>query len=117
MNFKKIYVDIRVEHELLEKYMISVNENILVLSIPMRIIFANLEWMNNQHVPIIIVCRTGHRSRIVKETYFSNNQDISSLEGGINGLGDNLADEIKIVYGKGGYGLQQYIQLIEMLFC
>jgi rhodanese-related sulfurtransferase len=112
MNFESIYIDIREEHELLEKYIMAVNDKIYVVSIPMRILFANLQWINQQQVPIIIICRTGHRARQVKDQYFKDNTNITILEEGINSIKENSIDGIKIVYGKGGYGQQQYLQIM-----
>lgn len=114
MEYRQVYVDIREEHELLEKYLVSDNENILVVSIPMRVIFANLDWMNHfsKKCDIIFVCRSGHRSKLVKDFYFSNNTKIFVLEGGIEHIKDHPIEGIKIVYGKGGYGLQQYLKLM-----
>jgi hypothetical protein len=58
MNFDKIYIDIRDEHELLEKYLVSINEKVFVVSIPMRVIFANTEWIQRQKCDVVIVCRS-----------------------------------------------------------
>jgi rhodanese-related sulfurtransferase len=112
MNFHSIYIDIREEHELLEKYITTVNEKIFVVSIPMRILFSNLEWIRKIETPIIIVCRTGQRAKQVKTHYFDGNTNITILEGGINSIKDNPIDGIKIILGNSGYGQQQYLQIM-----
>lgn len=112
MNFDSIYIDIREEHELLEKYITSVNEKIFVISIPMRNLFSNLEWIRKIQTPIIIVCRTGQRAKQVKTHYFDGNTNITILEGGITSIKENSLDGIKIVYGNSGYGQQQYLQIM-----
>jgi len=112
MNFDKIYIDIRDEPELLEKYLVSTNEKVFVVSIPMRVIFANLDWIQRQKCEIVIVCRSGHRSQNVKNEYLSNNTNVIVLEGGINGMDQQIPDNLKIVHGLGGFGQQQYLQLM-----
>ena len=97
MNFDKIYIDIRDEHELLEKYIVSTNEKVFVVSIPMRVIFANIEWVQRQKCDVVIVCRSGHRSQNVKNEYLSNNTNVIVLDGGINGMDQQMPDNLKIV--------------------
>jgi hypothetical protein len=112
MNFDKIYIDIRDEHELLEKYLVSTNEKVFIVSIPMRVIFANPEWIHRQKCEVIIVCRSGNRAQHIKNEYFSNNTNVIVLDGGINIIDKKMPDNLKIVRGLGGFGQQQYLQLM-----
>jgi rhodanese-related sulfurtransferase len=112
MNFDKIYIDIRDEHELLENYLVSTNEKVFIASIPMRVIFANTEWIQRQKCDVVIVCRSGHRALKIKNEYFSNNTNVTVLDGGINGIDTKTHDNLKIVHGLGGFGQQQYLQLM-----
>ena len=112
MNFDKMYIDIRDEHELLEKYIVSTNEKVFVVSIPMRVIFANVEWIQRQKCDVVILCRSGSRAQNVKNEYFLNNTNIIVLDGGINGMDQKMPDNLKIVRGLGGFGQQQYLQLM-----
>lgn len=112
MNFDKIYIDIRDEHELLEKYIASTNEKVFVVSFPMRVIFANVEWVQAQKCDVVIVCRSGNRAQHIKNEYFSNNTNVIVLDGGINEMDKKIPDNLKIVRGLGGFGQQQYLQLM-----
>jgi rhodanese-related sulfurtransferase len=112
MNFDKIYIDIRDEHELLEKYIVSTNEKVFVISMTMRVIFANIAWIQRQKCDVVIVCRSGNRAQHIKNEYFTNNTNVIVLDGGINGLDKIKPDNLKIVNGLGGFGQQQYLQLM-----
>lgn len=119
-----ILIDIREEFELLESHIESKDDNVLILNIPMRAMFANkrvLEKLSETH-KIYLVCKSGNRTGKVKEKYFPTNDNIISLDGGVKALNENkvFQDRVEIISGKGGMGLgvQQYIQIafIMMLF-
>jgi rhodanese-related sulfurtransferase len=114
MEYKEIWIDIREEHELAENQIVSPNENdVLVINIPSRNIFANVEWMeriSQKGVKITLICRSASRSKKVKDIYFTNNENITSLEKGIS----NPNIKLKPVVTKTnlGLGLQQILQLV-----
>jgi len=106
MEFSDILIiDIREEFELLGKQMHSFDPSIFVLNIPMRSIFANIDWINelSQSHNMYIICRSGERAVRVKNKYFKDNKNIISLEGGVNKLEVNniFGDKLKFIYGKG----------------
>ena len=130
MNVKpELIIDIREEHELLEKKLVPVNQKYEVVNIPSRHIFSNTEWIRKQSEmrPIWIICASGRRSKAIKEQYFPRNDGIKSSENGIKSIYDyeqpnkpisNLDSTksvdnkyLRIKYGKGGLGMQQYMQL------
>jgi hypothetical protein len=78
----------------------------------MRVIFANVEWIQRQKCDVVILCRSGNRAQNVKNEYFLNNTNIIVLDGGINGMDQKMPDNLKIVRGLGGFGQQQYLQLM-----
>lgn len=114
-----IIIDVREEFELLEKQIVTDDPSIFVLNIPARNIFANVGWINelSQSHTVYIVCKLGNRSGKVKNKYFKDNKNIISLDGGVTKLDINnvFGDKIKIVYGQGGMGMQQYIQLMFVM--
>ena len=118
-NIKTIIIDIREEFELLESYIKSINPSLLIINIPNRVIFANKNWIKkiSDNNLIYLICRSGNRSRNIKNKYFKNNKRIISLDGGIKkiNLNDSFKNKIKIIYGKGGFGLQQYIQFAFLI--
>jgi len=109
MNYKEIWIDIRDEHELAESQIITPNDETLVINIPSRNIFANVDWiksLESKGLKITLICRSANRSQIVKELYFANDENIVSLEGGIK----NPNIEMKQL--SGSLGLQQILQLV-----
>lgn len=109
MNYKEIWIDIRDEHELAEKQIITPNDETLVINIPSRNIFANVDWiksLESKGVKVTLICRSANRSQMVKELYFANDENIVSLEGGIK----NPNIEMKQL--SGSLGLQQILQLV-----
>jgi rhodanese-related sulfurtransferase len=114
MEYKEIWIDIREEHELAESQIVNPNENdVLVINIPSRNIFANVEWMeriSQKGVKITLICRSASRSKKVKDIYFTNNENITSLEKGIS----NPNIKLKPIVTKTnlGLGLQQILQLV-----
>jgi rhodanese-related sulfurtransferase len=109
MNYKEIWIDIRDEHELAESQIITPNDETLVINIPSRNIFANVDWiksLESKGVKVTLICRSANRSQMVKQLYFANDENIVSLEGGIN----NPNIEMKQL--SGSLGLQQILQLV-----
>jgi rhodanese-related sulfurtransferase len=109
MDYKEIWIDVRDEHELLDSRIVAPNEETLVINIPSRNIFANLNWIKakaTKGTKITLICRSANRSQKVKTLYFAQDDNIVSLDGGIkNPL-------IKLEYHGGGLGLQQILQLV-----
>jgi rhodanese-related sulfurtransferase len=120
MDYKEIWIDIRDEHEVAETQIVAPttstrtdNNDILVMNIPSRNIFANVEWIDRitqKGVKITLICRSGSRSKKVKDLYFSNNDNITSLDNGIA----NPNIKLKPINTKSnlGLGLQQILQLV-----
>jgi rhodanese-related sulfurtransferase len=123
MENKEIWIDIRDEHEVAENQIIAPtststststgNNDIIVMNIPSRNIFANVEWMEGitqKGVKIILICRSASRSKKVKDLYFSNNDNIMSLDNGIA----NPIIKLKSMNTKSnfGLGLQQILQIV-----
>lgn len=113
MNYKRIWIDIRDEHELAESQIIAPNDDdTLVINIPSRNIFANVDWIKSvqaKGIKVTLICRSANRSQMVKELYFANDENIASLEGGINN------PTIKMKHFSGSLGLQQILQLVFAL--
>lgn len=125
MENKEIWIDIRDEHEVAENQIIAPtstststntntgNNDIIVMNIPSRNIFANVEWIEEitkKGVKITLICRSASRSKKVKDLYFSNNDNIISLDNGIA----NPNIELKSINTKSnfGLGLQQILQIV-----
>jgi rhodanese-related sulfurtransferase len=109
MDYKEIWIDIRDEHELLDTRIVAPNEETLIINIPSRNIFANVNWIKataTKGTKITLICRSANRSQTVKTLYFAQDDNIVSLDGGIkNPL-------VKLEHHGGGLGLQQIIQLV-----
>jgi rhodanese-related sulfurtransferase len=116
MDYKEIWIDIRDEHEVAENQIIAPTNgenDIIVINIPSRNIFANVEWMERitqKGTKITLICRSANRSKKVKDLYFSNNNNITSLENGIA----NPSIKLKSINTTSnfGLGLQQILQII-----
>ena len=110
MENKEIWIDIRDEHEVAENQIIAPNNDIIVMNIPSRNIFANVEWMEKIGVKITLICRSASRSKKVKDLYFSNSENITSLDNGIS----NPIIKLKPINTKSnfGLGLQQILQIM-----
>lgn len=111
----KYIIDIREEQEFLQKRHLSKSEDLQIINIPARAIFANKEWIleKAKDSQVYILCRSGNRSQKIKDLYFKNEPNIISVEGGLGSI--PFQNEIEIIEGKGGYGLQQYMQLVFAL--
>ncbi len=104
-------IDLREEHELKEIRYISLDPNIAIICSPARTIFANKEIIKeiNKNDKVYLMCRSGNRSGKIKELYFKDDNNIISLENGLNDIERFNIDTIK---EGGGYGMQQYMQFI-----
>lgn len=108
--YKEIWIDIRDEHELAESQISSPNDETLVINIPSRNIFANVECIKSMEacgVNVTLICKSANRSQNVKKLYFSSNENIVSLDGGIS----NPGIIIKKINGW-GFGIQQILQIV-----
>ena len=82
------FIDLREEQELTQSRIIPKNDEITVLSIPSRYIFANKEYIEkiSKDSSVYLLCRSGNRSSQIKNKYFSNNNNVISIDGGIKSL-------------------------------
>jgi hypothetical protein len=69
-----------------------------------------MERISQKGVKITLICRSASRSKKVKDIYFTNNENITSLEKGIS----NPNIKLKPIVTKTnlGLGLQQILQLV-----
>lgn len=122
MTLPELVIDLREEHELLSEIVVPVSgdDTYEVVNIPSRHIFANVDWVKKQTEkrPVWLLCASGRRSQAIKEQYFASNDGIKSSHGGLSfGFGDKPlgssvdAAHITVVKGKGGFGIQQIMQL------
>lgn len=111
-NQNIVLIDIREESECMEKYMVSSNQSVSIMNIPMRHIGFNKRWIEDKasNGLVYLVCRSGNRSDKVKSLYFKDNINIMSLEGGISNI--KIFPGVAIIIDKGGWGRQQYIQFV-----
>lgn len=119
MTTPELVIDLREEHELLDEKIVSTDGTYEIVNIPSRHIFANLDWINKQTEkrPVWLLCASGRRSQAIKDKYFSSNDGIKSSYAGLAfGFGKEIGEHIDgghvtIVKGRGGYGIQQLMQL------
>ena len=106
-------IDLREENELGKSRIISRNNNVTVISIPSRHIFANKEFITNlsNQGKVYLLCRSGNRSLQLKNKYFKNNENITSIDNGLKAL-EQFGDNIEIIKGSSGLGMQQYMQIV-----
>jgi rhodanese-related sulfurtransferase len=108
--YKEIWIDIRDEHEVAESQIVSPNDETLVINIPSRNMFANVEWIKSMEangIKVTLICRSANRSQNVKKLYFANNENIVSLDGGITNPGIKIKKLNSL-----GFGIQQILQLV-----
>jgi rhodanese-related sulfurtransferase len=108
--YKEIWIDIRDEHELAESQIVSPNDETLVINIPSRNVFANVGWIKSMEasgVKVTLICKSANRSQNVKKLYFSTNENIVSLDGGIT----NPVITIRKL-NAWGFGIQQVLQFV-----
>ncbi len=124
MTLPALVIDLREEHELLERRLLSPDGTYEIINIPSRHIFANVEWIAKQTEkrPVWLICASGRRSQAIKDQYFGRNDGIKSSEGGLallsgNGSGNTSVDpsRIEVQSGTGGYGIQQIMQMMFAL--
>ena len=109
--YKEIWIDIRDEHELAESQIASPNDETLVINIPSRNMFANVEWIKSMEasgIKVTLICKSANRSKNVKKLYFSSNENIVSLDGGISNPGVTTINKVNAW----GFGIQQILQLV-----
>lgn len=122
MTIPELVIDLREEHELLDKLVVPMpNTEIMyeIVNIPSRHIFANVEWIAKQTEkrPVWLLCASGRRSQEIKDKYFATNDGIKSSNGGLSfGFGKSVGDSVNgdyitTVKGRGGFGIQQIMQL------
>lgn len=125
----KIYIiDLREEFEITELRLKPKVDNVEILYIPTRHIFANQDYIRRLAQlggKVWLLCRSSVRSDGVKSKYFSNDANILSSKGGIKYLCDKEGRKIKYltsvyideslvecVKGYRSFGPQQYMQFI-----
>ena len=119
MTLPELIIDLREEHELLEKKLVNNGNRYEIVNIPSRHIFANVDWIKKQTEkrPVWLICASGRRSQAIKDQYFATNDGIKSSVGGLSfgfdkQVGESVdAEHISIQYGEGGLGMQQYMQV------
>ena len=134
MTLPELVIDLREEHELLENRLVSPDGTYEIINIPSRHIFANVKWISKktEKRPVWLICASGMRSQAIKDQYFGRNDGIKSSEGGLKLLGVRVCaigngnrsgsgtvsvdpSRIKVQSGKGGYGIQQIMQMMFAL--
>ena len=123
MTLPELVIDLREEHELLEKRLVPTANGsdaaYEIVNIPSRHIFANVDWITQQTSkrPVWLICASGRRSQSIKDKYFASNDGIKSSNGGLT-FGDGKqhspsidASRVTVVEGSGGFGIQQLMQL------
>jgi len=85
---KRIIIDIRSPEELLEKRLISYSDDTILMFIPVSHIRYNQEMIKQLSLSntIYILCKKAKRSSMIKKTFFPNDRNIISINGGINEL-------------------------------
>ena len=117
---KNIIIDVREESELNEKSLETDSVELEIINIPMRHIQFNLPYINRlaENGKVYLMCKSGTRANKVKNKYFSNNDNVVILEGGITKIKDSecKVDVKEISSGKkSNLGMQQYMQIMFML--
>jgi rhodanese-related sulfurtransferase len=116
---KNIIIDVREESELNEKSLETDSVELEIINIPMRHIQFYLPYINRlaENGKVYLMCKSGTRANKVKNKYFSNNDNVVILEGGITKIKDSecKVDVKEISSGKkSNLGMQQYMQIMFM---
>lgn len=119
MSLPELVIDLREEHEQLSEKIVSPDGTYEIINIPSRHIFSNIEWINKQSEkrPVWLICATGRRSQAIKDKYFASNDGIKSSHAGLSfGFDKIKAPSVDMGHiftkkGKGGFGIQQLMQL------
>ena len=116
---KNIIIDVREESELNEKSLETDSVELEIINIPMRHIQFNLPYINRlaENGKVYLMCKSGTRANKVKNKYFSNNDNVVTLDGGITKIKDSeFKDDVKEISSgkKSNLGMQQYMQIMFM---
>jgi rhodanese-related sulfurtransferase len=112
-------IDLRNEDELSEKYLVTASNKYTILNIPLRYVGFNYNYINNltRDNLVYLVCRSGTRSFRAKVEFFSNNDNVKSLGGGLNGI-NIFNGDIAIISDVGSYSPLKYTKVfIILLIC
>jgi len=112
-----IILDVREEDEIAEYYVNPVNDNLQMLYIPSRMIFANVPYLKKvaRTEKIWIMCKSGRRAQKVKDKYFADVDSIKVIKGGIIGIEEEEGVErefYEIVKNGRKYSPQQVMQFV-----
>ena len=101
---KIIIIDIRTDEEIKLKHLISYSNDTIVMFIPVSHIKFNEKTIRDMSKEnfIYIICRKAKRSSLVKNTYFADDKNIKSIDGGINKLEylNDLQSKLRVVIYK-----------------
>jgi len=116
---KNIIIDIREESELKEKHLETDSVELEIINIPMRHIQFNIPYIKRlaDNGKVYLMCKSGTRANKVKNKYFSNNDNVVTLEGGITKIKESeFKDDVKEISSgkKSNLGMQQYMQIMFM---
>jgi rhodanese-related sulfurtransferase len=116
---KNIIIDVREESELKEKHLETDSVELEIINIPMRHIQFNIPYIKRlaDNGKVYLMCKSGTRANKVKNKYFSNNDNVVTLEGGITKIKDSeFKDDVKEISSgkKSNLGMQQYMQIMFM---
>ncbi len=116
-----LIIDIREEQEVLDYQLITTKNDIVIINIPTRNIFSNVDFINQlseQFNTIFIVCKSDKRAARVKNKYFVENPRILTLDGGINSIIDENIPGIHVIDNHSLLNLapQQYMQTVIVIF-
>lgn len=116
---KNIIIDVREESELKEMHLETDSVELEIINIPMRHIQFNIPYINRlaDNGKVYLMCKSGVRASKVKNKYFSNNDNVVTLEGGITKIKDSeFKDDVeeKVSGKKSNLGMQQYMQIMFM---
>ena len=116
---KNIIIDVREESELKEKHLETDSVELEIINIPMRHIQFNIPYIKRlaDNGKVYLMCKSGTRANKVKNKYFSNNDNVVILEGGITKIKESeFKDDVKEISSgkKSNLGMQQYMQIMFM---
>ena len=116
---KNIILDVREESELKEKHLETDSVELEIINIPMRHIQFNIPYIKRlaDNGKVYLMCKSGTRANKVKNKYFSNNDNVVTLDGGITKIKDSeFKDDVKEISSgkKSNLGMQQYMQIMFM---
>lgn len=119
-----LIIDVREEQELLDHHLVSKDGSTVIVNIPTRNIFANVDFINqlsSQFESVFIVCRTNKRAQKLKDKYFSENPKIDTIRGGWKGIIKGNVGQVRgleVVDNNSLLNLapQQYMQSVIVAF-